>query len=327
MSDTLIDVQSSGPNSDGYQEFDLGGFHFRRDEYFAHITWPTGEHVMSIDTFLRALQRDVAWDFFYGTVNFDHVFGTVNHYGTVDMFAGRFNDAYRKAELDHSENFETPLIRETFKAMLDDWTNEGFDPFASPAETDKPFGVKNGSNTEAVTRRRVTASADGRRAGRRADPHRRDPHDQPDVRRRRPGRARGPRRARVRGRGRGVQPVRLPQPVATSRGTRRWSACARPASTARPPRSTSSRSSTATTASSGSCSSPTRSCGTSRTATAGAARAKVTMKAGDVAAMPGDIRHQGYSPKRSMLLVWENASPEIPELIRTGKASVYPVEF
>ena len=51
------------------------------------------------------------------------------------------------------------------------------------------------------------------------------------------------------------------------------------------------------------------------------------MRAGDVAAMPGDIRHQGYSPKRSMLLVWENASPELPELIRAGKASVYPVDF
>jgi hypothetical protein len=59
----------------------------------------------------------------------------------------------------------------------------------------------------------------------------------------------------------------------------------------------------------------------------GAPRSKVTMKAGDVAAMPGDIRHQGYSPKRSMLLVWENASPELPEMIRTGKASVYPVDF
>ena len=123
-----------------------------------HITWPTGKHVLSVDVFLRALQRDVAWDFFYGTVNFDSVFGTVNHYGTVDMFAGRFNDAYRKAELDHTENFETPLIRDTFKAMLDDWTNASFDPFASPAETDKPFGVKDGSNTEAITRRRVAAA-------------------------------------------------------------------------------------------------------------------------------------------------------------------------
>ena len=61
--------------------------------------------------------------------------------------------------------------------------------------------------------------------------------------------------------------------------------------------------------------------------TTGRPRAKVTMRAGDVACMPADIRHQGYSPKRSMLLVWENASPELPELIRTGKASVYPVEF
>ena len=42
--------------------------------------------------------------------------------------------------------------------MLDDWTNAGFDPFASPAETDKPFGVKDGSNTEAITRRRVAAN-------------------------------------------------------------------------------------------------------------------------------------------------------------------------
>src|SRR6266436_8356714 len=38
----------------------------------------------------------------------------------------------------------------------------------------------------------------------------------------------------------------------------------------------------------------------------GAVRAKVVMKPGDVAAMPADIRHQGYSPKRAMLLVWEN---------------------
>ena len=45
---------------------------------------------------------------------------------------------------------------------------------------------------------------------------------------------------------------------------------------------------------------------------AGTARAKVTMRAGDVAAMPADIRHQGYAPKRAMLLVWENADPELP---------------
>ena len=59
----------------------------------------------------------------------------------------------------------------------------------------------------------------------------------------------------------------------------------------------------------------------------GAPRAKVIMKAGDVAAMPADIRHQGYSKKRSMLLVWENATPELPQLYESGKLKPYPVEF
>jgi hypothetical protein len=59
----------------------------------------------------------------------------------------------------------------------------------------------------------------------------------------------------------------------------------------------------------------------------GKLRARVVMKAGDVAAMPSDIRHQGYSPKRSMLLVWENASPALPDLIASGKAPTNPVDF
>jgi hypothetical protein len=59
----------------------------------------------------------------------------------------------------------------------------------------------------------------------------------------------------------------------------------------------------------------------------GAPRANVVMKAGDCAAMPADIRHQGYSSKRSMLLVWENGSTEIPDLIAQGKAPKVPVEF
>jgi hypothetical protein len=51
------------------------------------------------------------------------------------------------------------------------------------------------------------------------------------------------------------------------------------------------------------------------------------MKAGDVACMPADIRHSGYSPKRSMLLVWENASPRVPEMIQKGEAPVVAVQF
>ena len=51
----------------------------------------------------------------------------------------------------------------------------------------------------------------------------------------------------------------------------------------------------------------------------GRVRAKAVMRAGDVAAMPADIRHQGYSRKRSMLLVWENADSTVPESITTGR--------
>lgn len=326
MVDAAVEIRASEPNVEGYREFDLGSFHFRRDEYFAHLTWPTGRHVMSIDAFLRALQRDVAWDFFYGTVNFDMVFGTVNHYGTVDMFAGRYNESYRKAELDHTENFETPLIRETFKAMLDDWTIEGFDPFASPAETDKPFGAKDGSNTDAVTRRRVTAN---RMVGVAGDEQIRTdethpvnrmfadvPQDEPEVH---------------------PEPGFEGQLAAFSL----FAYLSRSDVTWNP---------SVVSVCKNSLYCPTTEeyilpivHGNDRVEwfvqlsdeivwdvqdrDTGAARAKVTMRAGDVAAMPGDIRHQGYSPKRSMLLVWENASPELPELIRTGKASVYPVEF
>src|SRR3970282_617927 len=56
----------------------------------------------------------------------------------------------------------------------------------------------------------------------------------------------------------------------------------------------------------------------------GAIGAKVVMRSGDVAAMPADIRHQGYSRKRSMLLVWENADPALPKLYETGELPPSP---
>jgi Hydroquinone 1,2-dioxygenase large subunit N-terminal len=320
------DVVASAPNNEGYREFTLGHFKFRRDEFFAHISWPTGEHTISIDAFLRSMQRDVAWDFFYGTVNFDHVVGTINHYGTVDLFAGEFNEVYRTAERDYLENYPTPQIRETFKAMLDDWTIEGFDPFASPAETDKPFGVKVGSNTEAVTRRRIAAQrmvgVPGDEALRTDETHPVNrmfadvPQDEPEIH---------------------AEPGFEDKVAAfslfayLSRSNVTWnpsvvSVCKE------------------------SLYCPTTEeyilpiiHGNDRVewfvqlsdeiewevqdGKTGNLRSKVTMRAGDVAAMPGDIRHQGYSPKRSMLLVWENASPALPELIRTGNAPIYPVEF
>jgi len=320
-------VQTSGPNSFGYNDYVLGNFKFNRDEYFAHVSWPTGSHSISIDDFLRALQRDCAWDFFYGTVNFDHVVGTINHYGTVDLFAGRFNEAYRKAELDHSENFQTPKIRSTFHSMLDNWTNSTFDPFASPAETQAPWGIKSGSNTDAVTRRRVAAA---RMVGVKGDEQIRTdatghpinrmfadvPQDEPQV---------------------FAEPGFEGEIAAfnlfayLSRSNVTWnpsvvSVCKE------------------------SLYCPTTEeyilpivHGNDRVEwfiqlsdeivwdvadrETGAPRAKVTMRAGDCAAMPADIRHQGFSSKRSMLLVWENNSADLPGLIASGKAPQYPVSF
>jgi hypothetical protein len=59
----------------------------------------------------------------------------------------------------------------------------------------------------------------------------------------------------------------------------------------------------------------------------GRPRAKVVMRAGDVAAMPADIRHKGYSPKRSILLVWENNDGTLPDRYARGELKPYPVEF
>jgi hypothetical protein len=59
----------------------------------------------------------------------------------------------------------------------------------------------------------------------------------------------------------------------------------------------------------------------------GKPRARVLARAGDICCMPADIRHQGYSTKRSMLLVWENGSPRIPQMIADGTAPVTPVQF
>jgi hypothetical protein len=314
-------------NENGYQAFEAGSFAFRRDEYFARITWPGGSHVMPIDYFMRALMRDVAWNFFYGTVNFDSVIGTTNYYGEVVLFAGLYNDAFRNAGRDFSERFSSDTLMGLFKAMVRNWTNEGYDPFAAPLETGAPWGKKNGDNDDAVDRLRVTAK---RMVGLPGDtPIRTDengypvnrmfadvPQDQPKVE---------------------VEPGFEAEVSAynlfgyLSRSDVTWNPSV--------------------------CSVVKDSlfCPTSeefilpvdhgndrcewfvvltdefvwdvKDKNSGRNRARVIMKAGDVSCMPADIRHTGYADKRSMLLVWENASPKIPELIQSGEAPVVSVSF
>ena len=325
--ESMPEIGSIEPNRHGYRTFTLGSFRFERDEYFAHVVWPRGRHALSVDAFLRALQRDIAWGFFYGTVNFDGVIGTVNHYGTVDLYAGRFNAHYRQAGLDHSENFATGLIQRVFEAMLEDWTNKTFDPFASPAETGSAFGPKNGSNKQAITRHRVTAK---RMIG--------CPGDEPprsdesgfainrhfaDVRQDAPEVQAEP--------GFEGEVVSFNLFAYLSRSDVTWNPSVVSVCKA-------------------SLYCPTTEeyilpviHGNDRVEwfvqlsdeihwevedrDTGAVRARVVMKAGDVAAMPADIRHRGFSPKRSMLLVWENASPELPALYASGKMPPTPVQF
>jgi Hydroquinone 1,2-dioxygenase large subunit N-terminal len=311
----------------GYQTFTIGKFSFDRDEYFANISYPGGRHIMPIDAFLRALMRDVGWGFFYGTVNFDPVLGTVNHYGTVDLFIGLFNEAYKSAGRHYMETFNSPDLKVVFEKMLDDWTNEGFDPYAAPDETGTAYGRKNGNNTKALKRERLVSKRMvglpgdlGYRSDAAGDFVNRQfadvPQDVPEVHAE-PG-FEGEvhafnmfaytSRSDVTWNPSVVSNVKDSQICATTEeyilpifhGNDRvewfiqitdeivWEVEDGP--TGRP-------------------------------------RAKVVMKAGDVAAMPADIRHKGYSPKRSILIVWENNDSSLPDRYASGELTPYPVQF
>jgi hypothetical protein len=126
-----------------YQEFQLGGFHFSRDDYFAHIFFPTAsgkpmDHKIDIDAFLRPLQRDIAWSFFYGMVKFDDVFGTINHYGTVEVFGGKYHKALKQNGLWHAEELQRGEVEKLFTQILEDWVPADFDPLAKQEDRQDP---------------------------------------------------------------------------------------------------------------------------------------------------------------------------------------------
>jgi hypothetical protein len=320
-------VAQAQANEFGYRSFKLGGFSFSRDEYFVHIGWPGGAHIVPADAFLRALVRDLAWNFFYGIVNFDAVFGTTNHYGTVDVFAGLYNDGYRSRHKEYVETFKNEDARAAFEAILDDWTNEGFDPFAAPEETGSAFGPKRGSNRKAITRKRLVAK---RMVGMKDDiPLRSDAAGNPvnrqlaDLDRSQPEVRAEP------GFEDEVHAYNFFDYVSRSDVTWNPSVCAAVKDS--------------------------QVCATTEEymlpvihgndrvewflqlsdeihwdvhdRDTGTPRARVIMKPGDVAAMPADIRHQGFSPKRSLLLVWENNDASLPELYASKRLKPNPVDF
>jgi hypothetical protein len=227
-----------------------------------------------------------------------------------------------------TETFDSREIMATFKAILDDWTNEGFDPFAAPDETDTTWvGKKNGNNRLAIERQRQACK---RMPGLAGDAElRTDKNGYPvnrafaDVSQEEPEVHAEP--------GFEDEVHAFSLFAYLSRSDVTWN----PSVSSVLERSL--------------CCPTTEEYilpikhGNDRVEwfiqlsdqieweiedkQTGAPRAKVIMKAGDVAAMPADIRHQGYSKKRSMLLVWENATPGLPELYESGKLKPNPVEF
>ena len=318
---------SSTADALGYKTHSIGGFTFTRDEYFVHIHYPGGRHIMKADEFLRALMRDVAWGFFYGTVNFDHVFGTVNHYGTVEMFIGLFNESYRARNRHHVETFESKDLKTTFERMLEDWVNEDFDPFAAPEETGDPFGPKKGNNLKAIKRERMVAD---RMVGLPGDlGYRTDENGYPLNRMFADVSTDTPEVHAEKGFEGEVHAFNFFNYVCRSDVT--WNPSVV------------------------SCVKDSQFCATTEEhvlpithgndrvewfiqasdqifwdvddRATGRPRAKVIMKAGDVAAMPADIRHRGFSPKRSLLVVWENNDGTLPQQYASGKLPPNPVDF
>ncbi|MFZ2737007.1 MAG: hydroxyquinol 1,2-dioxygenase [Burkholderiaceae bacterium] len=316
----------------GYKSFALGSFGFRRDEYFAHISWTTRKghpmsHTQDIGNYLRALMRDVGWGFFYGGVNFDAVIGTTNHYKSVDLYAGAYNGTMKEAGVDLLENFPTEQIRATFEQMLDDWTNAGFDPFAAPMETGSPYGRKNGGNLAALTRARELAK---RCVGLKDDLALRTDERGTLINRAFADVAQD-------------QPELHPEPgfenevhafnlfAFLSRSQVTWNPsftsvvkysymCPTTEEHMLPIMHSNDRVEWFFQM----CDEIHWDCADKNT---GKPLARVIMKAGDMAAMPAYCRHQGYSPKRSMLLVWENGSPNLVYEIQQGEAPQVPVQF
>lgn len=320
-------VKAATDEVTGYSSFQLGSFTFTRDEYFAHVSWPKGNHIIEIDRFLRAMVRDIGWGFFYGWIFFDDIFGTTNHYGTVDIFAGSYDKGCKDAGIDWLETFPAEAVAEAFGTIAQDWISEGYDPLNAPLETGTPLGPKGKERSDPLVRSFIAAD---RMLGLEGDkPVRCDAtghpvnrafadldFDTPDI-------------ACEPGFEGQLHAINVFEHIARSDVT--WNP------------------SISAVAGGNIC------CVTSEEhmlpvihgndrnewfiqlsdeihwniadKESGAPRGRVVMKAGDVCAMPADIRHQGFAPKRAMLMVMENGTPGLEQRYASGELKPYPVNF
>jgi hypothetical protein len=320
-------VATGTDEATGYDSFRLGGFEFARDEYFAHVSWPKGSHIIEIDRFLRAMVRDIGWGFFYGWIFFDDIFGTTNHYGTVDVFAGSYDRGYKEQGIDHLETFPAEVVAEAFTTIARNWISEGYDPLNSPLETGTPIGPKGREKEGELLRSFIAAD---RMLGLPGDKMVRTEEDGFSI-------------------NRAFADLDYDQPeIETEEGfegqlhaINLFDHIARSDITWNPSISAVTRGNIC--------------CVTSEEhmlpvihgndrnewfiqltdeihwniadKNTGLPRGKVVMKAGDVCAMPADIRHQGFAPKRSMLMVLENGTPGLEKRYASGELPPYPVDF
>ena len=320
-------IIATGTDPDtGYDSFRLGSFHFHRDEYFAHIAWPQGTHIIEIDRFLRAMVRDIGWGFFYGWIFFDDVFGTTNHYGTVDIFAGTYDAGYKAQGTDHLETFPADVVREAFETISRNWISEGYDPLNSPLETGSPIGPKGAERTGELTRGFIAAE---RMLGLAGDAAVRTEDKFPINRAFADLAFDGPVIECEAGFEGQLHAIDLFDHIARSDVT--WNP-----------------SITAVTRGNICCVTSEEHMlpvihGNDRNEwfiqltdeiqwkiadkVSGLPLGKITMRAGDVCAMPADIRHQGFAPKRAMLMVMENGTPGLELRYASGELKPYPVEF
>ena len=327
MSIEKTDVIASEPDPNlGYRSFKFGSFEFSRDEYFVHIKWPKGTHIMEVDRFLRAMVRDIGWGFFYGWIFFDDVFGTQNHYGTVDIYAGTYNGGHKAKGIDLLETFNAEDVKKAFETISQDWISEGYDPLRAPLETGHPEGPKGKPRTDPLVRGFTPAK---RMLGLEGDnPVRSDDTGHPinrafaDVKFDKPDIEAEP------GFEGELHAINLFDHIARSDVT--WNPSV-----------------TAVTKASICCVTSEEHMlpvihGNDRNEwfiqltdeihwniqdkNSGNPRGRIIMKAGDVCAMPADIRHQGFSPKRCMLMVMENGTPGLEGRYARGELPPYPIE-
>jgi hydroquinone 1,2-dioxygenase large subunit-like protein len=321
MTDATAVAGSNGVNDLGYRNFRLGGYEFERNAYFAIVHYPGGEYHIPVGEFLRAVQRDIGWNFFYGMVKFDEVFGTFNFYGKgVDCFLGKYNEAWQKSGKAYSEMFPNEQIITTFKAILEDWVPTEFNPWAAPRETGSPFGRKRGGPHPAIYRKRIVTSTMIK------TPRTDETHPVNEAFQGHTG---------VDGE------MRIKPEYAEKFGLLNlYDYLARNDVTWNPEIVSAVEYSLF--------------CPTTeeyilpithgndrvewflllngqvsmeiRDRDTGTLLAYLHMKPGDCTAMPADISHSLWAPERSMLLVWENGDPGLPEMIRLGQTPTAPLE-